>query len=795
MEPEGWARWRDRFVRRRARDETAATRRRPGDAVRVLVAAIAVTLLALHVDDPTRLERDLVHLVDGLPHGARSLFTLAYNLVTLWAIALLAAGAVVVRRWRLVRDLVVAALLAWLTGAVIARLTHHADVWTSVQLALDLTDAPRTPAVRLGVVVAMVVVAGPHLTRPVRRVGQWLVVLIALGALYLGRAGPTDLVLAVVLGWGVAALVRFGFGTPDGRPTVADVIDGLAELGIPVHSLAAREHQTVGRAEFLGCDDQGPLRVTALGRDEADAQLLARIGRAVLLKDAPHAILLTRRQQVVHEAYVQLLAADAGARVPSVVRAASAGPLALLVEREAPGVPLFDAPPAAITDAVLDDAWRQVRALRSVRVAHGKLDGHYLLVDGERTTLTGFGWSTTEPGFQAEAADVAELLAATAAVVGPERAAAAAHRGVGRDAVAAALPRLQPQAISGWTHDALGGRSGLEERLGAVRAAAAEQAGIEPPELRSLYRVHPRSVLMAVAALFAIGFLLSRVGDPAEFWAQIRDAEWGYIALAVGLGVLTDVTFGITFLGNVPIRIPIWPSIELQSAMSFSNLAVPVAADTAMQVRFLQKQGLDLPSAIATGGVLSSVSEIAVQVVLLFVAIWLSPDSIDLGRIDATEIVVVVLLLILVAGVASAVVFGVRRIRHRVLPPVAQAARTVWAAVRTPSRLALLVVGNVIAQCLYAASLLACLAAFGAHVDFWTLLALNIAINTIASLVPLPGGGTAVSAVGMAGMLTAFGVPESATAAAVLAHQLAVTYLPAIPGWFATNDLIKRGRL
>ena len=75
------------------------------------------------------------------------------------------------------------------------------------------------------------------------------------------------------------------------------------------------------------------------------------------------------------------------------------------------------------------------------------------------------------------------------------------------------------------------------------------------------------------------------------------------------------------------------------------------------------------------------------------------------------------------------------------------------------------------------------------------LLALNIGINTIASLVPIPGGGTAVSSVGLAGMLTAFGVDPAAGAAAVLAHQLAVTYIPAIPGWFATNDLIRKGML
>jgi hypothetical protein len=32
-------------------------------------------------------------------------------------------------------------------------------------------------------------------------------------------------------------------------------------------------------------------------------------------------------------------------------------------------------------------------------------------------------------------------------------------------------------------------------------------------------------------------------------------------------------------------------------------------------------------------------------------------------------------------------------------------------------------------------------------------------------------------------------------AAAVLTHQLAVSYLPAIPGWFATNDLVRKRML
>ena len=274
---------------------------------------------------------------------------------------------------------------------------------------------------------------------------------------------------------------------------------------------------------------------------------------------------------------------------------------------------------------------------------------------------------------------------------------------------------LQAPALSGWTHDAFGGRDQLDDRLEELRDVGAEATGTEAPELRRLYRVQPRSLLMAVGALVGVGVLLSRVGDPVVFWDTVKNAEWWFVALAFLLGIATDVAFGITFLGNVPIRLPVWPSIELQSAMSFSNLAVPVAADTALQVRFLQKNGLDLPSAVAAGGILSSVSEIIVQVGLLFLAIWLAPDSIDFGRIDTNQIVVVVLIVVLLVGVATAVIFGVRRIRHAVLPQIQRALLTVWSAVKTPSRLALLIGGNVVAQCLYAASLLACVEAYGAQ--------------------------------------------------------------------------------
>ena len=61
--------------------------------------------------------------------------------------------------------------------------------------------------------------------------------------------------------------------------------------------------------------------------------------------------------------------------------------------------------------------------------------------------------------------------------------------------------------------------------------------------------------------------------------------------------------------------------------MSFSNLAIPAVGGMAAQIRFLQKQGVDLASAVASGGLLINVGNIVANTVLLFIAIALSPDT------------------------------------------------------------------------------------------------------------------------------------------------------------------------
>ena len=638
--------------------------------MRVVVALATIAALGFHAFHPTAAERQIVEWVQSIPDGAAHVVRFFYGLLASgrWRSWPPCCCSSVAGAWR--GDLTLAALVAWTGGRLVAFFVHRTDLAHAFRLTVDLTDAPRFPLVRVAVAVAVVTVASPYLARPTRRVGQVLVVLLGLAGMYLGRALLTDVIGAFVLGWGAAALVHLVFGTPARRPTVWDAERGLAKVGVVVDQLRAADEQPVGRAMFLAETADGPVRVPvrviALGRDEADAQFLSRMWRWIAYRDSPPVLSATRRRQIEAETYVMLLAAEFGHASPRRALGEPRRGSRCSWWRRWRALRCATSRDRSAARAVLDDAWIQTAAIHAAGLAHGRLDADHLVVHDAAVSVVGWERAVPNAGERQREDDVAQLLASTAAAAGNTLAVNAALRHVGPDQVIAALPLLQPNVLAWVTRDALDARG--DHALDDLRTLAAEAAGAEPPELRERFRVNPRQLLMAVGALVAVAVLLSRVGDPVEFWDSIRNANWWYVALAFVLGIGTDVAFAVAFLGTVPVHIGLWPSIELQSSMSFSNLAVPVAADTAIQIRFLQKNGLDVASAVATGGVLSTITELIVQAGLFVVALWLTPDSIDFGRIDTNQIVVVVLAVVFLLGVAAAVVFSIRRVRRAVVP-------------------------------------------------------------------------------------------------------------------------------
>jgi hypothetical protein len=106
----------------------------------------------------------------------------------------------------------------------------------------------------------------------------------------------------------------------------------------------------------------------------------------------------------------------------------------------------------------------------------------------------------------------------------------------------------------------------------------------------------------------------------------------------------------------------------VQVATSFSDFVMPVVGGTALQIRFLQRQGASLATAIAAAGLVSAVAAVAVQVPLFVIATLVTPDHLSLGNVTVTDGLELLLGIVLSLGIIAGLAFGVPRFRRLVLP-------------------------------------------------------------------------------------------------------------------------------
>jgi uncharacterized membrane protein YbhN (UPF0104 family) len=228
-------------------------------------------------------------------------------------------------------------------------------------------------------------------------------------------------------------------------------------------------------------------------------------------------------------------------------------------------------------------------------------------------------------------------------------------------------------------------------------------------------------------------------------------------------------------------------------------IAASSVSSAVLNIRFLQKQGVELGAA-TSAGVLAGISGTVAQLTMFIVSGLVVGEEIRLGRIGAPDegegrlILIVVALSAIVLGITLAFPRLRRIVREKVWPQVVGAIRNLWSILTTPRQLALVLGGSFAAQLLYAICLYACLLAYGVSLPFLDVLFVNASAAFVASLTPVPGGMGITEATMIAG-LQAFGVPAELAAAAVVTHRLFTTYLPPIWGSFATKKLVADGYL
>jgi uncharacterized membrane protein YbhN (UPF0104 family) len=761
--------------------------RRPTDAILLLVAVVA-TALASVASDTSALVAAVTDVVHALPGLLGWFWESCDTLVVLWALVLIGSAFVGRARLALLRDQLAAVVVASVAGALL--LKGDASFVDAITVG---APPPIDPAIRLALAVAVIATTAPHLGRPVRRIGRWLIPLAAAASLALGLASLLGVIVGLSLGYGAAALVHLAVGSPGGRPTPDEVEEALADLGLEVADVQEAALAARGVALLDATTHDGRrLLVKYYGRDAWDGQLLTTTWSYLWYRDDTPSITLSRLQQVEHEAFLTLLAERAGVPVEPVVAAGMAEEDAVLV-LQLDGAWLDEVDDGAVTDELVRDLWGSLVRLHDAGIVHGAVDGRHLVVQPNGSgALAGFSGASAAPSDAQVHQDRAQLLVTTATRVGVARAVDAAAASLGPRGLGVVLPYIQPAALTHATRRSLK-RTGTD--LDGLRERAAAAAGTEPPKLEPLRRVTWGSLLVVALLLFgaaAIFVALSNVGIESllsEF--ENADSTWVWIALVVSL--LAQPAEAFSTLGACPRPLPLGPVIGLQYAIRFIALAVPSsAARVALNVRFFQKAGLSTSPAIAVG-LVDSVAGFVVQVFLMltiwmagFATLTLSTKGLSID-VDSQMVIGIVILVVVLVAVAVLI----PRVRRLIRPRLAEAGEALR-VVRSPTKVAELLGGNLLAQVILAMVLGACLRAFGQHLSLADLILINTLASLLSGILPVPGG-IGVMEAAIAYGLVAAGITETTAVAAAMLYRIVTFYLPPVWGAYAMRVLRRRG--
>lgn len=772
--------------------------RRATDLFNLVGSALAVMVLAGISSPPAGFLKALDALLLSLPRFLDGLWQLVVDGLALYALGIIVLT-VVRRRWPLLVDIALTAVVALALALAVGRLVEGS--WPEAWEALRASAPPAWfPAQRLALAGAILLVANPYLSLPMRRLSRRLLALSVLATAALGVSTLAGATAGILLASVASGLVHVALGSSAGRPSLDQIGAALAELGVRPSDLSAARRQTAGLFTVEGNDDTGPILVKVYGRDAYDTQMLASAWRTIWYRSDDADFALSRLHYVQHEAFLALLAAQNGIRTESVVTAGvtSHGD-ALLVLRPI-GTPLADL--ASDRDHSSDrglavDLWRTVDRLHRAGICHGQIDPRRVTsIDGS-VGLADFRSARVAPEPEQLLRDDAQALLTSVLAFGEEVALTVALDELGAERLGRVLPFLQHPALTPYQREQIR-LLGID--LDDLRDATAVRAGVELPELRQLRRVTWRSLLTNGLMIVAFTVLVRAVSrlDVQVMVETLSDARWWWVVVAAVVAQLPRLTQSLSTLGACPIPLPLGPVYALQLAVSYINLAVPTtAARVAVTVRFFQRQGLPPGTALGVGA-LDGFSGFVIQMALLSSLLLFTSASLDLDLdLDLSGAGSLLLVIGLFIALAAAAVAARPSWRQGIVNAVGQFLReaaTTLRGLRSPSRLGLLFGGNLATELLFVLSLGLFVRSMGYPIGFGELLLINLSVALLAGLAPVPGG-IGVAEGGLAFGLVSAGMPEEAAFGTVILYRLATFYTPPIWGFCALKWLERQRHL
>ncbi|MFG2636225.1 lysylphosphatidylglycerol synthase domain-containing protein [Streptomyces sp. NPDC048362] len=630
---------------------------RPSDLMRLLVGVLAIVVLfaiaAFAHGTTSGLEQDINKGTGQAPDLLIKIAGLASSIAILLVPVAFAIERLIKRDGLRIADGVLAAVLAH--GVTLAT-----DLWVaqaapgSIQEALTQPSPGDIHALTdpvhgyLAPVIAYMTAVGMS-RRPRWRAVLWIVLLLdAFSMLVTGYTTPFSIILTVLIGWTVAYGTLYAVGSPNVRPTGQTLMAGLRHVGF--HPVSAAREDAVetengdrGRRYFVTLEDGPPLDVTVVDREQQAQGFFYRAWRNLTLRGfATRSSLQSLRQALEQEALLAYAAIAAGAHAPKLIATSELGPDAVMLVYEHTGGRTLDSlPDEDITDELLRNAWHQVQALQSRRIAHRRLAGDAILVDRSgKVILAELRGGEIAAGDLLLRMDIAQLVSTLALRVGAERAVASAVGVLGPDAVADCLPMLQPIALTRSTRATLrrlGRERAQREREALLEASrqakqarleeAAETAPavLEKPDKKAVraeqraerraidqaleeareeareedlltqirhqvLRIRPQAPveparLERVRPRTLISFIAGAIGayylltqlTHIQFGTLFAQAQWGWVAAAVLFSALSYVAAAMALLGFVPERVPFPRTVAAQVAGSFVKIVAPAA--------------------------------------------------------------------------------------------------------------------------------------------------------------------------------------------------------------------------
>lgn len=841
----------------------AARVHRPSDLVRLLVGILGVAVVlgiaAFAHGTTAGLEADISQGTGAAPDLLIKVAGLVSSIAVLLVPVAFAIERLIKRDGLRIADGVLAAVLAH--GVTLAT-----DLWVSQGAPETIQDAltraagaggaPTDPVHGyLAPVIAYMTAVGMT-RRPRWRVALWVVLLLdAFAMLVSGYTTPFSIILTVLIGWSVAYGTLYAVGSPNVRPTGQNLLAGLRRVGFqPVSAMRAElpegadasEASDRGRRYHVTLEDGPPLDVTVVDREQQAHGFFYRVWRRMTLRGiTTRRSLQSLRQALEQEALLAYAAIAAGANAPKLIATSELGPDAvMLVYEHLDGRPLDALADEEITDELTRNAWQQVRALQSRRIAHRRLTGDALVVDRSGTVvLTDLRGGEIAAGDLVLRMDIAQLLTTLGLRVGAERAVASAVSVLGPDTVADCLPLLQPIALSRSTRATL--RRLARERadrqreavLESSRAAKAarEAAGAEaaatsaadrkaekralddalegareedllsqiraqvllirpqaPVEPARLERIRPRTLVSFIAGAFGAYFLLTQLAH-VDFATIVGTADWGWVGAALAFSALSYCAAAMSLLGFVPERVPFLRTVVAQVAGSFVKLVAPAAVGgVALNTRFLQRAGVRPGLAVASVGA-SQLFGLASHILLLLAFGYLTgtektPEMTPSRTVIAGLLTVAVLVLVVTAVpfLRKFVVTRVRALFAGVVPRMLD-------VLQRPQKLMTGIGGMLLLTGCFVMCLDASIRAFGGGeaLSYASIAVVFLAGNALGSAAPTPGGIGAVETTLTLGLIAA-GLEKEVAISAVLLFRLMTFWLPVLPGWISFNYLTRK---